>query len=689
MKIRVTVLIAALLLLIMPLSGSVLGQEEGNKKELTQKELDKAVVDAIKKAAEKVAEKMSEPGYWDAFFKKTKNVAVKMPIIKERPIRWQLLGEKKYIRDMRFIGKDRLLVSYQFGNPILVDTSKGKILWRFIPDGWLTSGTDIVMAFEDVILVRNDDDKEMKVNVAAIDAVKGKQLWVQFFEKKKKSFDLVPVLSDSVLLVIEREKKKATVKGYDLFKGDFLWEKPYKIKPRDGHPPRPLITVNGVWNFIMGTEKFSAKTGKPEWVRRDIVLDGKSPEPQMSGDQLMLIDSGGILHILDANTGKTVSSSAVDPSIRYTNIYPLGDRIYLRGAIEAKKKPETFIMESISRKNGNVIWKYQSKDPVVSNIIRAKSRLYFSTPFNLISVNRDSGRVFFNSPASQTGRTFPVQVRKYGNTVVYIGELIIAGFDAGSGKRLYRHGMTPLTQEVYLDALDSFIGRLQERIGRLTRGIWFTSRSGSGNYFNSQARISQNLSNRYYSQANITYGRAASWSSRTGGRLYGSSDYWQSQKLYSQAQVESAYSGAFAQLGFFFTMKELGDTMRLNAVKDDQGELKKLEFIRRSLYSAYLAAKEGEYIYRPHLESGSTGIIIIHLPSGKMAFTPLSPDSTKYGKLVNWNSRGLWNLVDFGRKLVYYHGLRISDDKYQDKKMPENERNYGVYLLAQPIKIPE
>ena len=631
--------------LVLPIP-SVLAESATEKVIISDEDLKRKTQGNVNDTLKKVVDEMSKPEYWDKIHSRMENVAVKMPMVNEVPIKWSVLGDKGFVRDMRFLTRDRLLVSYQFDDIILVDTAKSEVLWRIGEEDWKKEKFearifDIVMALEDTILIRSDRDLVGQIMVAAIDAETGQWLWKQSFKKKKKSFDIVPVPHESAVLVIEREKKKATVRAYNMFTGTLRWERPYKISSKNGHPPKPLISTDGVWNFMSGVQKLSMADGKPEWERGYIVLDGRTPPPRRNGEKLFVVDHEGSLHTLDAVTGKTAGSVQLDQSVRYTNIYPLGDRVYLRGEIQARKSPTAYIMEVLRKSDGKKLWRYSRKEASVSNLIDDGARLFFSTPSTVICLDRTTGEKIFTSPASQTGLSFPVQIKKYGNTVVYIGEVIIAGFDARTGKRIWRHGMTPLAQDMHLDSLDSFIDRLQERIGVLTKGIW--SISGGVDY-----------------------------------------DYWDRQERYRQ----NLDGKIWLQMDFFFAMKELGDTMRMYASKDDQSEIVKLEFIRRALYSAYLTAQGGDYVYRPHLEEGHTGLYLIHLPTGKSSFTALSPDATGYNKFVNWNSRGLWNLVDLQKGLVYHHALRISPDRFQDEKLAENERNYGVYLVGQEINIP-
>ena len=637
MRYRLTVLLTVLLLIFTPFLTPVRGED-----------LNEVINEAIKKAVEAVSDEMSRPGYWDDFFEKMANVTVTMPTAKEIPAKWTALGSRNYVRDMRFITRDRLLVSYQFDNPVLVDTSKGKVLWRFVPDEWTNSGIDVVMAFENLILIRDDGSKK-DIIIAAINPVNGKQLWVRSLKKKKTSYDILPVPQESVFLAIVRKKRKASVQAYGLFDGELRWERSYKISSKSGHPPKPIISKDGVFNFMAGVQKLSMTDGSIEWERGYIVLDGLTPPPKMDGKNLLVVDNRGSLHTLDAATGKTAGSVQMDQEVRYTNIYPTGDRIYLRGYIGKEKSSVIYLVDALRKSDGKRLWRYSGKEPAVSNLIEGGRRLYFSTPSTVVCLDRETGKEIFASLVTRAGQSFPVQIKKYGKSIVYIGEVMVAGFDAAIGKRLWKHGITPLSPGTHLDFFDSFIGRLQDRIGVLTKGVW-TTRGGTADYFIQQARISQNLSN--------------------------------------QARIESSYSDAFAQLGFFFAMKELEDKMKMNTAKSDRSELKKLEFIRRSLYGAYLAAQDGDYVYRPHLEGGFTGLYVVHLPTGKAAFTPLSPDSTGYDKSTNWNSRGLWSMLDLKRGLVYHHALRISPEKFQRGDLADDESNYGVFLVAQPVKIP-
>ncbi len=318
----------------------------------------------------------------------------------------------------------------------------------------------------------------------------------------------------------------------------------------------------------------------------------------------------------------------------------------------------------------------------MSNLIEDSGRLYAATASHVLCIDAGSGKEIFRSPASQTGQTFPVRLRKFGNTLVYVGELVVAGFDARTGKRLYFEGMPPLSQEAHLDALDNWMSVLQKRIGTLSKAMWFAGSGGAADVFSRQAEISQNLSNQYSNQAIFYRGQA-----NYAYNMSASSDYWKSQRLQSQAKIESAYSSAMLQLSFFFAMEDMKNAMLAALIKQDRIQLQRLQRTRNAINSAYAVSEAGEYAYRPHVEKDRVGVNIVHMPTGRTQFTPLSPFIGDKSKAY-FNDRSLWNLVDLKRGIIYHHGLRTLPEKYQDKPPKEGAVNYGVYLVAEKIKIP-
>ncbi len=680
MKIPRTVALILISFLLLSLGAVpvVIAEEKSTSQEEMDPEARKAFDEAMEKALDKTMENVLKALDTPEFWEKLWVGAVKMPAVKERPVTWQFMTEKHLIKDMRFISPDRLLINYLLKTPVLVDTSKGEIAWKYIPEGWLISYYDIVLAFSDLILIREDkgQGKKKESIIAAIDANNGKQLWFKALKSKKSSFQFLPVPAAGVVLAVKMEKKMVTLTALDLLTGSQKWQDEIKIK-KGQHPTPPLVTPKDIWHFYGGIKRLDPASGDALWERKDVLLDSFSPPPVMGSGILIAVDGKKNLHTLDPGTGRAILTTVLDPEIRYTNIHPAGDRIYLRGT----HKDGKYVINAFEGKNGRLLWSFTGSEPTVSNFIEEGDRLYVSTPSTVLCLDRGNGRQIFASPASQTGQTFPVKLRKFGNRLVYVGELVIAGFDADTGKRVYFEGMTPLSQEAHLDALDNWVSILETRIKKLSGMIWFGGASGASDAFSRQSEISQNLSNQYTQQAN-TY----AWRSNATYNMSAESDYWKSANMSNQATIESGYSAVTAQLSFFFAMEGMKNSMLSRSIARDQAEVTRLQRIRQSIMGAYTTAESGEYAYRPHLEGDSVGITMVHLPTGRSNFTPLTP-ATK-GADAYWNDRNMWNLIDPEKGLVYHHGMRILPDKYQDIPPLEGKVTYGVHLVAEEIKLP-
>jgi outer membrane protein assembly factor BamB len=657
------------------MAGCATTQEEQRSQKETDAAFQKNLEEALQKAKKKMLTEMEKPEYWEKIY----TIAVRMPAVKENPVLWQHLVINSFfhsVKDMRFIAEDRLLINYRLQPSVLMDTTSGEVLWKYDLENWKMEYPDIVTAFTDLILLR--DNQAENTFLAAVDGKTGKQLWLWKFKSEKRAFQFLPVPGAGVLLAAQMEKEKVTLTAKKLFTGNEVWEHTFKVG-KGGHPPPPAITAGEAWHFYGKTAKLDAASGKISWERNDLVLDNRSPPPVLHGGILYLIDARKTLNVLKADTGESTMTVPLSGTIRYTNIYPAGKRIYLRGETEKG----TAVMTSLDGKSGKTLWSYASAEPTVSNLIEDGGQVYAATSSHILCLNAGNGKEIYRSPASQTGQTFPVRLRKFGNTLVYVGELVIAGFNARTGKQLYFKGMTPLSQETHLDALDNWVSVLQKRIGTLSKAMWFGGSGGAADAFSRQAEISQNLSNHYADRATFYRGQA-----NYAYNISASSDYWKSARLQNQAQIESAYSGAMSQLGFFFAMENMKNAMLAKSVAADRKELTRLQRIRTTINRAYGAAEAREYAYRPHVEGQWVGVNLIHLPTGKTTFSRMTPLITDKGK-VKYNNRALWNLIDFEKGIIYHHGLRILPAKYQDKNPSPDVKAYGIYLVAEKIKLPK
>jgi outer membrane protein assembly factor BamB len=605
--------------------------------------------------------------------------AVDMPAVKQGPVQWEAISGNYPVMDMRFIAPHRLLVTEESKPPVLLyDSSTGKLLWKYWPEGWAITYFDLVAAFSDLILIQENDSRDRLTTLAAVSGETGEQLWFVQYENKKRSFQFLPVPAAGIVLVVELEKKKATLRGLELTTGQEKWQQAFKIQ-KGGHPTSPLVQPNDILSFYGQATRIDPASGKVLWQRKDVVPDNLSPPAKLQNSKLHLIDKKRTLHILDPETGESILTAPLNGKARYTNIYPTESSLYLRGQDE----DETWFLAKHDPKSGQTIWNYSSTQATVSNLVEDGSRLYVATAAKVLCLESKSGKEVFASPATLTGQSFPVRLRKYGNTVVYIGELMIAGFDSRSGKKVYKVGITPVSQETHLDAVDNWMSVLQNRIGKLSKAIWFSGAGALGDAFSTMSVNSQNLSNSYSNQASNYRLRA--------GNPYNpsaSSDSWKSATSQLQSEMNSTFARTEAQLGFFFQMEGLKNAMLSKSIARDQVEVNRLSRIRSKILAAYSAAESDDYAWRAHLEGDWIGLNLVHLPTGKSTFTPYSPFIKKeFITYSNYNERTIWNLVDLGTGLVYHHALRIGGDNLQKDNKP-GMSTYVIRLVTEKVKIP-
>ena len=630
------------------------------------KEEERRFEEALKKALEKAADNVT----------KTIDTTATLPTVEEEPVLWQVEVESLTCDNISLLSPKRLL--FKTGKIYhLVDQETGGVLWSFntLDKGW--SGPDsILLALKDLLLVRVDGD--MTTVIAAIDPVQGKGLWSH--EIRTTGVQFLSLLEAGRVVAVEREKRKVNFTAYDIHTGKKGWDKKYKMGWQSNHRHLPLAMPGEMWHFYGVVEKLSGRDGASAWKRTDIRLDEDSPRPQLKGGKggiLFIIDGENRLHLLDAGTGRTIMQAQLDRSIKYTSIYTAGENLYLRGNRRGQDKKTAYVLQAIDRKSGRMLWSYDDDEPSVSNFVEQGGTLYFSTPSSLVSLDIDSGRRLFKTHAADTGRTFPVRVRSYPGKIVYVGELVIAAFDSATGKRVYKHGMDPVSQKMVLSSLDLRIQRLEHKLEVLTRGQFFAGKGADYRLFGRQAELSQNLANKYSDLA--TQYR---WGIGAGSGLSAEARYWKGAHAANRAQIESAFSGAFAQLDFFFAMKSLSDTMAAALQADDRKTLHNLRLLRSLIYSAYTSAEAGDYVFRPNREGDFVGVSIIHLPTGRTAWKKLFPRCTTW----KCEDYGMWALVDIKEGVIYYQGLRMAP--VEDQIKGSEKRLYNTYLIAQEVELP-
>ena len=596
----------------------------------------------------------------------TPDEIVRKRAAQQSPPLWKIPLGPVLVENMEIIGPDRLLVGLRKDFPglpnldyMLVDTSNGKIIWRYPRKG---GEYDPLLVFADLLLFRIDDRKT--VTLLALDAQTGKERWE--FSVKGQSILHYPVLAAQKVIVMDQEKGQVKMTAVSLVDGKTVWQK--SIQTQSGAQlPSPLMIDEDICVFYNGIERLSSKDGSSIFAQRELNFDDDSPPPQLVEDTLYAVHSGKRLCALNESDGKILWTASLPGGIKYTNIFPFGERIYLRG-ISAS---DQHMLYSLSRADGKMNWVYSGREPNISNLIENDNLLYFGTKSSLSALKIDNGNQVFSVQVTTTGRTFPVRIRLVDDKIVYIGELVVAAYEAKTGKLKYRHGMTPGSPELHLNGLDAATPRLQEELGQVS------SQPGSNlsNIATAEMRRYQNLSNKY----------SARW------QYYRSQgDYERGDMYFRMSQSASRMAKFEANLAFALSLVDLGVSLyqafQAEAVKTS---IERQEMFRKSILNAYDKAETAEYVYRPHLEwydvdDNFITVSVIHLPTGRRRETFLSPQYLSYG---------LWNLIDINKGVVFHSGIGMDPSAYELSEARryypyKKARTIKTFLIAMPVKIP-
>ena len=586
---------------------------------------------------------------------------------KGRPVAWKLPLGAGRIDDMAFHSPGRLLVSLRKNQSVagdqyamLVDMATGRPLWRYEPTS-RKGEFSRVLTTQDVILYafHNDD----KVTLVAVSALDGTESWVAPEIQGTTRFQPLP--GQGVILVTNAGKDTATLAAYDIGSGAIRWDRQFRL-PQDTAILPTRVTAQGeVWTFLGEAEKLSVKNGKTIWRRSDIRLAGTGGSPALDDDSLYLVGAQGLVHRLSAGTGKTIWTMTPPAGMTVANIFPLNDRVYLRGS-DANSKSYPLI--AMDRRTGRILWHRITKEPVVSNLLEHEGRVFFATPSAVGARDLSSGKSYFEETITNSGRTYPVHLKRFGDKIIFIGELIVAAVDARNGKKLYSHGFDPVDLEASMTSLDARLEKLQLKQAS-SSGDSSSGAIAMADFHSGMAQHYQNMSS-YYAKL---------------------SDDGEISTGYAMGQVRSnnALARAESLMALQSAMEGLGDELaRVMTERSLERTIVRQKFLRSSILAAYDGMEYGEYVYRPanDYRSGDnqfTAINVIHLPTGRIRKTSLSAPHSDLG---------LWNLIDFENGVVYHNGVGLNpaDYRYSGQTSVLDGAEYlNSFLIARPITIPE
>ncbi len=585
---------------------------------------------------------------------------------RQPPPKFQIPTGASHIDNMQLIGPDRLLVGLREdaqGVPnadyLLIDTRKGEVIWRYPREN---GEYQIYLIFDDLLLVRVNGEK--KTDFLALDPANGTEKWRRSFKSKNMSF--LPVLPSGQIWAFHDTSKKVRIIGFNIIDGQTLWQ-----SERAGsieNSSLPVVHAPYVFTTFDGLKALESQTGTVLYNIPELQLHALSPPLEFDDSHIYVITKNNQLAIVDKASGTIMSRTQLPENITFTNVYYQDGVLYLRGLDD--QASHYLIAFSVTDKKE--LWRYTIGEPLLSNLVLHEGKLFIGTASSLIALNSTNGNQMLAVKVTDTGRNYPVTLREVAGRIVFVGELVIAAYDVTTGIQKYKHGMSPLGPDLHLNGLDASIPNLKEELGKLKA----SSSPGLGAMANAETRSYQQMANRHYSDY-LSYKNSGNYSS--------------SQHSYTRYRISNEMAKTQATVAMAISLAELGGAiakgMKAAAVK---ASIEKQELFRKSILDVYSRSQSAAYIYRPHMAyHGSNDqfatLSLIHLPSGKIRRTYLSPIYQSYG---------LWNLIDFENKTVYHHGVGMNPTLYRLSKARKSTlfskiKTVETFIMAVPLMIQE
>ncbi|MEW6337887.1 MAG: PQQ-binding-like beta-propeller repeat protein [Acidobacteriota bacterium] len=586
---------------------------------------------------------------------------------------WAIPVGPALVEDMQRLAPDRLLVLLRKDFPrlpnldaMLVDTAKGTVVWRFARDTF-EGEFDTLLALQDLFLFRVNE--KTGASLLSIDPRTGTQKWAVSRAGERVTF--IPHPAAGIAIAVNPGSASVELSAIDLDTGKPAWSR--VVGATDAaRLPLPLPIGEDIFTFFAGLERVSGRDGKVLFHRPEIPFGPDSPPPQIEGTTLWAVASGGRLTAVATATGEPVHTLPPIALRVCTNIFPLGPRVYVRGLSEAGLPA----IAAVDPAAGRTLWTHESPDVSVSNLIEYQDLLFGGTPSSIVGVRIADGKPTFSVRVTTTGRTFPVRLRLVGDRIVWIGELMVAGYDAATGRLAFKHGMTPGAEELHLNGLDAAGPSLTHTLGE-ARGV-----PGASNEAGRRTSLAfaesmrfQNLSNSYHSQylGQISRGDSigASVSSLKAGFARQEAAF---QEVMGVSMLITNLAMLYRQMVFARSIETFVERQIL---------------FRRSILASYSRAEAAEFVHRPHLAFKDAtdeflALSVVNLRTGKRADTPVSPRYLSYG---------LWQVVDFDNDVGYHCHVGLDPSRYTLSEARiyypyTKAKTVNTFLIAQPIKVP-
>lgn len=612
-----------------------------------------------------------------------------------RPL-WQLPLAGALVENMQLLTPDRLLVALRAdatGTPnraiLLVNTRKGIELWRHEREA-KQARWDLVLADSVGLVYRVDDGRRPKL--LALDARDGREAW-----SVPMAAGAVPLADRSrgTLLVIEAERSRVTLRSLAFADGSERWRRAIPVTRAGAARTRPLFVDGDVVQLVAGVERLAGADGHAVWTRADLVVPDGAPDARLDGDALFAVVAGGTLAELDATSGATRRSVALPAGVDWDAIEIADTRVYARG-LRADGGP---VLAAVERASGTVAWAHECEAPPMSNVVELGDRVYVATSGRVLALDARTGASLGNWEATNASRPYPVHLRQVNGRIVFIGELMVAGFDASTGAKLWSRGWSPISNSASLVALDASLPFLRGELAELSGRKKSAAKTGEDA---SYARVE---SARFANMA-ADYSRRADALSASIARTPGTSQNERSiARLGVSIERQSAIGArsaeislmrmnqrldrAMSMMNFQFALMDLAASIeRAKVIAGVRTALDRQLLFRNAVLGGYAGMEDAAHVYRPGMEMGAgggyVGVTVVGLASGKASTEFLSPLYREYG---------LWNVVDFERGVVYHDGIGLEPSLHQ--LLPARDvgggsaRIVGNYVIAAPIRIPD
>ncbi|MEM1338215.1 MAG: PQQ-binding-like beta-propeller repeat protein [Bacteroidota bacterium] len=570
-----------------------------------------------------------------------------------------------HVTQMVPLEEDRLLLGLKKDNLyldaasyMLVDTEKGEVLWKYPCE---SREYHLFLISEKHVILQEKTKK--KTRLIALDLPTGQQSWEIDLGTKEVIHTPVP---DTGILSYTPTKKGLSITYFNLDSGKELWSS--FMNPSNTRPAFIKIRDGKAFVFSEQINVLDIQSGQEVYRIDQLSIQTLDPIlPAFDDQSFYVTDDYGKLFCFDLKEGRENWQMTLPTQCTITTITPLDAHLILSGTTDKGN----FEILSIAKKNIRESWVVPTKEAVTSNFLHDGEQLFFANASTLYSVNIDTGDLLFNRSVTTSGRSFPIALRKIGKNVVHIGELVVAAFNAKEGTLIYKRGFSPIALDLHFNGLDAALPSLEQRLSSQQQ---YTN-SGAGQMASRESAYYQKMANESYSN----YLKLRQ-SNQSGSQMRANMER-------SRSRIYSSMSRAQSGIAVGLSILELSNALtNYIAQRTTESQLKRQLYYRSSILKVYAGALHSDYVFRPNLEYLSRDnqfvtVDVVALSDGKVEQYYMSPQYLDFG---------LWNVIDFEKRMLYHHGVGMQPEQYTlytTKRTPMvRSKTVGTFLIGQSLQ---